>query len=358
MDQIPYRVKNKWGFCNSNRDITIKCVYDEIEPFKEGLALVKMNSKYGFINNSGQIAISLNLDYAKSFSEEVSSVKIDKKIGFINKYGEFVIDCSKYRAVHSFKDGYAIYIINPDSEWEFHGIINKQGENIVKGDFYVMDYFSEGMVPVHKESKSSTCFDYGFIDKTGNIKIPCIYQGVGKFSNDLAPVCLYDPNWIYKWGFINKQGEIIINFYFEKAGGFFEELARVRMDKKWGFINKQGYVVIKCEYEDVGDFSEGFASVKLNGLWGFINNKGEIVIACIFLDDKRYDIDGNTLFYFSENLACVKINNRWGFINKEGKLVIENIYDKQSNFINGFSKVSFKSQLGYINTEGIQYWED
>ena len=43
---IPYRKKDKWGFCTPDKKIVIDCVYDEVERFKEGLARVKLCTLY------------------------------------------------------------------------------------------------------------------------------------------------------------------------------------------------------------------------------------------------------------------------------------------------------------------------
>lgn len=42
---IPYRKKDKWGFCTPDKKIVIDCIYYEANPFSEGLALVELDLK-------------------------------------------------------------------------------------------------------------------------------------------------------------------------------------------------------------------------------------------------------------------------------------------------------------------------
>src|ERR1039457_6094413 len=89
---IPYRKKDKWGFCTPDKSILIECIYDDANRFYEELASVKLNEKWGFINKSGDIVIPLIYDdFNGGFSDGLASVKLDEKWGFINKSGDIVI---------------------------------------------------------------------------------------------------------------------------------------------------------------------------------------------------------------------------------------------------------------------------
>ena len=43
-----------------------------------------------------------------------------------------------------------------------------------------------------------------------------------------------------KWGFINKQGEIVIPCKFDSVNSFTKELTRVKLKGRWLYINKKG----------------------------------------------------------------------------------------------------------------------
>ncbi|OFX37723.1 MAG: hypothetical protein A2X08_04630 [Bacteroidetes bacterium GWA2_32_17] len=83
---IPYRKKDKWGYCKPDKTIVIPCIYDFAYRFKEGYARVEKNGKYGFINKEGK-ELTPFYDIAYSFSEGYAPVKKNGKWGFINKSG-------------------------------------------------------------------------------------------------------------------------------------------------------------------------------------------------------------------------------------------------------------------------------
>ena len=56
-----------------------------------------------------------------------------------------------------------------------------------------------------KKNLSDLEGEYGFIDKTGNVVIPCKWKGAGLFSEGLAPV--QDDSG--KWWTIDKTGKVV-----------------------------------------------------------------------------------------------------------------------------------------------------
>ena len=159
---------------------------------------------------------------------------------------------------------------------------------------------------------------WGFIDGTGKIVIPFMYEAAQEFSEGLAAVKLSR-----KWGFIDETGEKIIPFAFSKVGKFSEGIVRLYSEvyvngyytNKWIFIDKSRGQVVPNVYDDAGDFSEGLARVKRDGKWGFIDKKGTPIISFIYDDASD----------FSKGTARVKIKRNWGFIDKTGKEVFKNI---------------------------------
>jgi hypothetical protein len=133
---------------------------------------------------------------------------------------------------------------------------------------------------------------------------------------------------------------------------FSEGLASVMLKGKWGHIDKIGKLVIPCKYGNSRAFKDGLARVCLNSKCGYIDKTGTQVIPCIY--DDAYDFEGG--------LAVVILNGKYGIIDKNGKEVIPVIYDRV--YIGDFSNdglalvMTDKEQIGYIDKEGTQYWED
>lgn len=86
----PVRINSSWRFIGRNGGIVLNCrKYDGIEPFREGLSLVRKGDKYGFIDHNGKEVIPLRFPFARSFRNGVAKVVIDGHCEYINKEGKF-----------------------------------------------------------------------------------------------------------------------------------------------------------------------------------------------------------------------------------------------------------------------------
>ena len=99
-----------------------------------------------------------------------------------------------------------------------------------KGDF------SEGLAPVEDYNEM-----WGYIDKKGQLVIPCVWYSTGAFSEGLGPV-MNDEGLC---GFINKAGEVVIPCQWNGASDFRDHLVRV--------IDDEG----KCGFECTGQEDTG-----------------------------------------------------------------------------------------------------
>lgn len=248
------------------------------------------------------------------------------------------VDYANFDDVFSFSEGYAAVEIN--KKW---GFIDKSGNMVIpcKYDFKPM-VFSEGLVSVSLNERE------GFIDKTGRVVIPFSYDCTYDFKDGLAQVIIND-----KYGFIDKTGKMVVPCKYDFASdSFYGGLARVEIKEKFGFINRTGRKVISLKYDSALDFKDGLARVELKGKLGFIDNTGRVVIPFI------YDDVGE----FSEGLAGVIHNGKRGFVDKTGNVEVPYKYDYdedeygvgdyEANFSEGLAKVKLNEKYGYINIYG------
>ncbi|MBC7552418.1 MAG: WG repeat-containing protein [Taibaiella sp.] len=251
------------------------------------------------------------------------------------------------------------------------GYCNEKKEEVIDYVYESADPFSEGLAVVRMEEKC------GYIDKNDKLVIPYRYDYALPFKEGLAPVEKKD-----RYGYINKSGNEVIPFRFNDAENFIDGLAIVEIRDKWGFIDKQGDVVIPCKFDMVAPFIDGVAFVELNGETKFIDKTGKFVDAPgddVYYDGLTMDIseDGEKVGFkdrdgkqvvpqiydaamdFSEGMAAVCIDGKWGYINTEGTLVVPCIYDDYiDDFCDGLVLVELKDDFGYIDKNGVQYWED
>ena len=192
--------------------------------------------------------------------------------------------------------------------------------------------YHEGRAVVKKNDK------YGYIDESGKLVIPLLYEDAIEFEEGLAGIMLGK-----KYGFIDRAGKVIIPVVYEKTGFWFHEgLVGMQLNGKWGFINKENKVIAPFIYDDSRGFIEGLAAVQSNGKWGYIGTKGQIHIQL------KYD----DVFPFEEEVASVSVGKKWGYINLRGQEFIPVIYDAVYPVTKGIIKAKLNGKLFYFDTNG------
>ncbi len=211
------------------------------------------------------------------------------------------------------------------------GFVDSNGNTVVDCVYEKVGDFSENLAPVYDGEK------WGYIDTNGNVVIGFKYSAAESFSEGLAAV--YNGR---NWGFIDASGNVVIDFDYDGRGDCVDGRVAVKKGNNWGFVDKNGDEVIKCEYELIGNFSQGYAKVQSGGKWGFIDTRGKVVV------DIKYD----DAWGFAGGLAGVKQGELWGYINKRGDVVIEPVYAEVGEFSDGYALVKKGDLYGYINKKG------
>jgi hypothetical protein len=332
----------RYGFIDSNGKVVIKLVYEQVTPFVEGLAAVKLlgASNWKYINNECRYEFDTAFRDAREYSTGLALVSG----GFgppVDQGGYYFIDKKGTPSV---------------------------GNPITGPSFRLAKNFcAQGGMAPFVDSKSVFPYSWGFIGKDGTVKIEPKYTSVSCFSEGLSLVSLhckpypnYSPDCIY--GFIDTKGVVVIELKFKYASDFSQGLAAVVMSGKTGYIDKKGDQKIPAIFDFAGIFHEDVAAVSINGKWGYINDKGDYVIK------PHYD----DVQYFSESLAAVcNINENkrriWGYIDKADNMVIKPQYNEVESFSNGLAAVYVdkdnkagrdvrKMIMKYIDKTGAVIW--
>lgn len=291
----------KEGFINQEGSWVIPPIYDTVEDFSEGLAVVKIFGKYGFIDQKGSLIIQPIYESASSFKEGLAKVGIDhQKVGFVDKKGN----------------------------WSVQPVYNDLSQD-----------FSEGVALVSVENKT------GFIDRNGNWTIQPIFELKisNGFKEGLAAVKMGG-----KTGFIDHKGNWVIKPIYDDASDFSDGLSKVMVDGKYGFIDKTGNLVFKLDFEPyvISNFREGLSGFALNGKIGAIDKMGRVVIQPVY--------DFPVFIRFKDGISRVKVGGKMGYIDRRGNWIKLPIYVyASSEFKNGLAVVS-EDEVHYnlINKKG------
>ena len=197
----------------------------------------------------------------------------------------------------------------------------RDGKRLTSLDFDYTDSFHEGLACVGLAGRG-----YGFIDETGELVIPTIYENADGFKNGRATVKRDGKRY-----YIDKSGKEIeiaadLDRKYQGVGELCEGFCRVSTLKlgfmdlayhsdyseiagTWGYVDESGNEVIPPQYIYANDFEDGIAIIC----------KGEWTI------DKKWDNEYNTGRYWTEE-------ELWGAIDKTGKEVIPCIFDEIKYF--------------------------
>lgn len=279
-------------------------------------------------------------DYAVVYNEE-------NKCGYLHKNDSTYTVRYIYDGALPFNDGYAFVKCAGAGM-----IIDKLYNPILQGTkvYAISDGLYGGLARV-KDRKTQK---YGFINKKGELVIPCLYDIAYRFSEGICVVGLIRDKIEYTYGCINTKGDIIIPIRYDdfpRAGWpYFENgYIAAKKDGHGTLLGVDGKPLsgFSWEYDDVSRIYEGFVRFEKDGKFGFLNAKGDIVIPAIY-DFADIFVDG---------IACVSVDDKYGKykyggINTDGILVIPCIYDNIFSFENGIALVKKDGQVGLIDKYG------
>lgn len=196
---------------------------------------------------------------------------------------------------------------------------------------------------------------YGFIDKTGKIKIKAEYLITGDFNEGLCYVSKEVIKKGYKWIFIDTLGNIAFDI---KDGfpesGFNDGFARISNFGEHWFVNKNGINEFGKTWKDGhGGFKNGIAyvsDIKYSDFYP-INIKGERIDPKTISDVDPYnshqnshsETDNKNEFKSSKFIPFIE-NELWGFKDELNNVIIEPKFYLLDKFENGICAVRINKQ--------------
>jgi hypothetical protein len=278
--------------------VVITPQFDIVDGFSEGLAAVNIGQtripnigvisnpgKWGYIDKTGKLVIPLKFTHAEDFSEGLAGVRDGDRSGFIDHAGKFVFE-APLDVTLGFHEGMVGVLLSGMVTY-----FDRTGKKIPTSIDYgpKSNSFSEGLVPISIKGK------WGFMDRTGKLLIEPKFEDAEDFSEGLAPVKVRNPETVWcppdasgnragagmMYGYIDKTGKMVIPAVFNSAEPFSEGVAAVRKCDQAFFIDNSGKTVIAGDFTYASSFSGGLARVetltKDGSLWAYVNKTGKLV---------------------------------------------------------------------------------
>ncbi len=278
-----------------------------------------------------------------------------------------------------------------DSESLGWGYIDRNGNVVIEPQFDYAYPFTAGRAKIFAGSLDDNGYPdeglYGYIDETGKIVIPEIYQKASDFSeNGLAVVCQNE-----KYGVIDTNGNTVIDFSYDYieafnnntfdafngtlSGGYPESgtyhvlredgteifsgdsnaikgifgynwYYKVVKNGKWALISLAGDQLTDYAYDYLCRETETIIGFERDGYYGYMDLSGNVLISAI------YDWIGP----FTDGKAIVEKNGKYYLIDESGTTLVAYKADYVSpSIVNGFT-VAFEGTLNQYGSPDSGYY--
>jgi len=271
--------------------------YESLESINENVILSKEPDGYGLINRDGDVILEPVMDEITYLGDNYFFAKNGKEDILIQaKTNKADIRYTSYHEI-TIEDGVILEYI--------HGKLRR----VMKRDGILLD--AVGMISVNKTGAEHYSILFrddkmGLLDKNGSWEVRPAENIQQLFpGNQGLNGALIDG----KYGFVDRTGKLRIANRYEQIGMFSEGLAAVRIGNKWGYIDQNDNLSIQPQYSEAGEFLKGVAIVKKDGKSNLINKTGEVLLSDYY--ERVSFTEGN--YYLTEN------NSLFGLVSPLGK---------------------------------------
>ncbi len=242
---------------------------------------------------------------------------------------------NQYEIVRKFSENLDVF---KDNETYNYGLMDKDGNIVLDSDYDSIGDLSYGAAVVRRldENHKEFC---SLIDAGGNMlteyeydDIGTMNEGVTYFAEEINGKFSYGE---FLYGVLNNKGEEIIIATYDFIGEFENGSATFSKDGEFGIMDKDGEVIREIKCDEIGSFKNGLAEFKVNGKKGMVNTRGEIKFQPIYDEIAQICYDKKDSSYVLKNLYEVKIDSNYGWMNKDGEVIIPAECNRIYNFYEG-----------------------
>ena len=166
---------------------------------------------------------------------------------------------------------------------------------------------------------------YGYINKTGEVAIPTVFDWADNFREDYAAVKFEG-----KWGIIDKKGKVVTPFAFDSI-----RANSLKADKSYfnavqngkeGLVDLNGNIIIPFKFDRLVFFNlkENYVKAEKDGKVGIADTQGNIIVPFKF---DRLDYS-NLHHNLQKNYVVAEVNNKKGIVDLNGNTIIPFQFDR------------------------------
>ena len=272
-----------------------------------------------FAGGSGIEGVPSLIETAEQPAPMADKINAEYKVSGSREY-QFTILLDSEGSSRTVTDGKFIY---SHLDMGFAGwrakVYNIKGEMILSPDYdYVFSgsVFSEGLLNIGK-TDNGKCYNYGYIDESGNVAIDFIYQEADAFSCGVAVVKKAG-----KYGCIDRSGNVVIDFIYDDIKRFEDGQTMAYINRGYVVIDTQGNIIPRdATYMYMSPFINGYAFVRREPVYHYER------------DGYFLDLNERSEYYYVSTVAsAMELENAehgYGFIDREGNVIYDFVLEAE-----------------------------
>ncbi|MEA3494653.1 MAG: WG repeat-containing protein [Bacteroidota bacterium] len=146
----------KYGFLDKNGEVVVPFKFDQVLPYHNGLAKVRIEDKFGYIDKNGKEVIKCTYEYVSAFQRGLTKIYQNEKIAYFDNNGTKIYGWYNYIGNIS----YNLALVKNEKKYAYINYLN--GKPLTDWYEYIED-FSEGKARVGNNN------EYFFINRQGDI---------------------------------------------------------------------------------------------------------------------------------------------------------------------------------------------
>ena len=294
----PYYKSQKYGYMNKLGQSIIQSIFEEVEPFKNGLGIVGNNDKYGAIDKQGKIVVPIKYDGLYAFENDYAIFIMNDLYGILNKWGQIILE-PKFEEISKLNNRF--FQISTDNGYCLFDLsIGKQ----LSGEYDELSN-EHGLIRVKNNNKFNVILD------TNSFLFQTWCDNLYIINDTLFVVCSND-----QLSIINNRIETKIEVEWDEIVmlGDSNKILACRQDDKVVLIGMDGKMLgsmmMKAEEFQNLKGLNGQLSYPKKGKFGVVNIRGHIIADFVY----------NQIF-LNESFICARKDDRWLLMKSSGELI-------------------------------------
>ena len=271
---------------------------------------------YGLLNQFGKLVVPIQYDQITPFKNGIATIRKYGKLGFLDENGKVIVE-PKFDKVGEPAEGLIPVFMTKEKSWQY---IDYQGNTKIKGNFFEAAEFFQGHAVVKIKNPQGPGVVTALIDKTGKFQFVSTADKVLKYhtkgfrviESSTVEATEDNPKTIVTMYYADENNYNIFGQSYKSVEPFEKELGFVVTNTGWGAVNEQGFMIIPDKYIRLIRTKDGNVRGKAKYLYGLCDLDGNIIQPVEF--DNIYKRTG---------LYQVERDGKIGYLNLDGEWIWE-----------------------------------